>query len=1389
MADIKNSYIRPKKEDTIVYGRIVSASTEGVVADAGQIYDEQLKIGQHELNERIVKSGIGTLAGIPIYTKEIIDSVDPDDILDKYILIADKQNDLKAKPSRVVKEDGSYVDILFSAIRALQSEVAKIKNSFKYGINSYTDENTLISSISDGINDPDDEPLWAVDEEDLSLITSLTIGNGCELTPVSNLNFEKEGVVKITGDATWNDDGKIKDVEDPKVFMYFTVTNPDVNIHLTDGENQMVFNINSIELPKSTAYNVMVCISRTVNNLGNNYIYISIGDAIRDNIYAQGYYYDNKLNKIRNDIGYQYYPNSVVFTDTDLSLFDICSKYQDFSNQVIPSAPSEQNYKYEVSHITIRSVKSEDVLQKIKNQIQNNELTFVESTKNLWIKNNNKLVKIAAGGGTTPDDGMTESEVLDLLKRQGIIREDGEDLRITDLSDITFIHQDTGKKYKFFINESGDLINQEIPNDEDLLSNRVIASGVDLDSWSARGFIGRLRLAEYNKANPSNRLSETQNIGLYSDRIKIGAFYAPLDTDIVHGCTRAFIELENTSDSDFCLQGCYLHYTRPTDDKQAVYHLPLTGTIKAGSTYVIAGAYYGNKKDENAYIKVDSYDQEWYEDGKLIDFTIDTSSSLGNGFALTYGNPELTPTTYLWKSNDSSVTIFNDTKTYPNLYDPSFIDAIYFFTGVIDSSKTGYWAKLVLSITSNTMYKNTFELDPAQQAYQSANVKDSSRARWASTADIWIVDLSSPMISFPHSKEQYSVANFAPKASYLNKNVCTDKSKLDVTKPNMVTCSFGIDMHKDRAFNWISVGYHDEYIWIRQKGQTDWTYRFESYKQVENATTQSTSYPRRKEYSKDINNVIYSRIVSRFPADGTQYTSHKCVINVVSSAVTGGPQVWEYVVGRSNANGNPGSYVSDVHTFTLYPETYKPVIYQTTDQQGFDWLQYQVWAAAANKLNEKITEDQKSSNIIPVVINTGDMTQNGTRINEWFDYYNAGHVLFNKFEQMNVVGNNDLCGTNVTDLGTGDDLGKSNSFYFHVFYCYDIDESTFVPIVNGKYIPSLYYFESKNYRFVMINSEITMINCNQWFNLKDGEDTVNIYTGYTIGTNKKYISNFTSIYTMVYNMLNTNKKCIAACHEMPFTVITNSSIATGQEQYSRSLGPNGAALIGSHCNQIDKTETGAGTYWLSRLLEYKGVKLMIGGHKHTYACTYPVREYFFFGQNKNSKDNFEQYSMSDTLQNDNVRFVVDGKDYTKFPLTKREDVGQAPTGFFPYTSVPNLEGGVTYFMCQATGFKLTSNKELPSANQKFSLAIPETTVKNGKDVANANQKYPMFGIIRLQDSDYNVELVRIANILTSTAKFTQYDYSTSPMKLQYFKQVSDNNYGEWVDTETIMLTV
>jgi hypothetical protein len=46
----------------------------------------------------------------------------------------------------------------------------------------------------------------------------------------------------------------------------------------------------------------------------------------------------------------------------------------------------------------------------------------------------------------------------------------------------------------------------------------------------------------------------------------------------------------------------------------------------------------------------------------------------------------------------------------------------------------------------------------------------------------------------------------------------------------MVICSFGSDGYKTRCFNWVSVGYFDEYLWLRKKGETSWGKGFESYK-------------------------------------------------------------------------------------------------------------------------------------------------------------------------------------------------------------------------------------------------------------------------------------------------------------------------------------------------------------------------------------------------------------------------------------------------------------------------------------------------------------------------------------------------------------------------------
>jgi hypothetical protein len=181
---------------------------------------------------------------------------------------------------------------------------------------------------------------------------------------------------------------------------------------------------------------------------------------------------------------------------------------------------------------------------------------------------------------------------------------------------------------------------------------------------------------------------------------------------------------------------------------------------------------------------------------------------------------------------------------------------------------------------------------------------------------------------------------------------------------------------------------------------------------------------------------------------------------------------------------------------------------------------------------------------------------------------------------MSVVGNNDLCGTNPAILGTGDDTGKSNGYYHHLFNCYEINTEDL--IVNGKYVPSTYYFEcvysSKTVRFINVNSEITFINCRDWFGLNTSDSNVayNIYTGWTTGnttpvSEPMYTTTFTPVYNTLYSWMNANVECIVSCHEIPFTVMTRqnmsiSSTTTAYRTHSRSLDGKKGSLVGSHLN-------------------------------------------------------------------------------------------------------------------------------------------------------------------------------------------------------------------------------
>ena len=1509
----------------------------------------------------------------------------------------------------ITSVNGSYLYIMMNTIRALQAEVVKLKNTFQYGIHSYNNEVTAKSSVLDQYDETlMDEPLWALDPYMMSEVFD-TVDFKTELI-ADNFTISGAGGENIDASVPdqltfRNGTGKFSDkantllnITDSKLVTYLVTDSKDIyfNLHTKDDINHTRrVSINSLIAGGGNynKYGIMFVLSRKVGEHGKNYIYVSIMNYETNEKIVEGYLMPNadRLSFATEgstvyEVSYKYSIESIEFVEQTLYRMKFYTKYEDFSEEVIPSAP-EEDYTYKAAHLTIRSVKDSAMMERIKEQLHENELIWNEDKKELNIKSNNKIYKIGIVGSndnTNTDETMTPKELIEKLTQMGIIVNaefNGDDissikdLKLNDISAFTLINSDTEKKYTFTVDPHGKLIGKDesMNTIEFNLSKvfegkdyteKVSAMNAFLDvvdeggeeyGW-IRGFIP-LYLNSLNGKNGwapnASSAGSVGDYGLLSDRLRISSFYAPLKTDVVHGCSHSFIELENTSDVDIPLEGVYLHFYKPLIDgdegnSNKVYHLALDGVIKSGSTYLIRGAQHAEMDDESTFIKVDSYDKEWYykkkdDKGNVVDYGLvsfeqdivatttdndggaieDTVNNKVHGaykFCLTYGLSDLDKDAELIVKNGNDKLYVNiDGKIVNSDYTgsknefkksdfPSIIKSRRYIDGCGFSSFSGFaspgqydaeckkgdeivckgrWFCGGVTITENTMFRNMFALDPAKQAYNGWNMKDGSRTRYNKATDLQVVSLKKEYIGFPNSTEIVPISRYTPKASYENRNVMTDKSQLDREKPNMVTCSFGIDVYKTRCFNWISCGAFDEYLWVRKKGETNWK-SFASYTKVSTKNTQKIGDIVRKEFDVNVNNSVYARITNRFPGNDVLFTSHKVIIEF-SQYVTE-PTVYEYVVGRADKDGKPDiNHTNEVYTFTLYPTSYEGRTYQITDQQGFHWIEYQVWAATAELLNKVIQEDCNNlrienakpnyNNVFPILINTGDMTQSGARINEWLDYYNGGKCLFNHIEQMNCVGNNDLCNIDPTILGTGNDPGKSNAKFFHYFYCYEIpnDEklivkahevnvktstsTTKISITEDRYIPSVYYFETRGVMYVVANSEITKTACEKLFGLYGKEvsnitQSINLYTGIEIRANGDYNNKcqnedrvFYPIYETIYSWLNmnkenSNKKIVFVCHEIPFTVITQASLYNGNTDTmvnTRNY-PNGtSSLLGSHMNQLDATEN-RGTYWISRLLEHFGCKLCIGGHKHTYALSYPIKENYQW----RSKGENGEYSevvnsltqrkpMTETLENESgsnpsydVTWVVtankdvDGNPYnistglsgdvsissTKVPYIPKELYDIIGANKFKDsqnyyrcctpvdTDNVKYDGFVNYSMCQATGYKLKSNKELPCAYQVFSKLIPMTSnvYEDGKftDTVNGNQLYPMYSVLEFIYKDENisaidVKLCRVRGIFKSDGKdsFTQTSYGTSKISDAYIDYLIEVKGGEDEDTRTI----
>ena len=740
--------------------------------------------------------------------------------------------------------------------------------------------------------------------------------------------------------------------------------------------------------------------------------------------------------------------------------------------------------------------------------------------------------------------------------------------------------------------------------------------------------------------------------GIYVNMVYCGSDNGATDYSPV---SHNFIEISNLTTQDLNLKGLYLHYTEMSSGYWVT--LPLKGVVKSMSTFLIRGAQCSVQNINTTLIKVGTPDLYWTKSDTINSTLLDTSThsiwDSNNLLKMSYncalfisGEDSANTWTVTPLSNSTPWTASGVIKWY--------VDLVGFGSY---NSKTLPCEGGSFSTNLNTLPVRYYTMDPVSQATKAMNKR-------ANTSDWTYVNLASV-------PTQIDIQKYTPRNSSYGKTIFFNKNLLVDGPPKIVTCTLGYNAHKTRCFNWVSVGYYDEFIWIRKEGEEYSVSGFESFKSTD----------ARSGNGKNWDNTIYNRIRG-ITTDGTPFTVHK-LIKDFDEPTAGTTQKYYYKVGRVG-------FQSEERSFTIRNRsdliTNGFSYLQVTDQQGFNEEEYETWKSCSDFISNK-----RSTQGYDWCLNTGDETQNGNRINEWVDYYDCGNSIYKDVEQVFTVGNNDLCPLNVYTLGDGSDTSKTNPANVNYFFTF---EHPFVipKSASGVYIPSVYSFVYGNTYFLSMNSEITSDAITNIF----GNDTT-IYST----TLKNWLTNDLTQTAAAYTDI---KWKTAFCHEAPFTIITLDSIQKFTKGTTTDRG-------GSHLNTL-------GSYWFSQYLQDNGFKLCMCGHKHTFSNSRLLRE----------------------DPNNTMKPII--YDSTYVPATETTSVVY-PTW---YTTLNAREQNlcqlsndsslnfVKYVMCQATGYKVISNKELPAKNipwlSHYYPNIQTETVVNesvGTTVAvNVSQEYPHY---------------------------------------------------------------
>lgn len=182
-------------------------------------------------------------------------------------------------------------------------------------------------------------------------------------------------------------------------------------------------------------------------------------------------------------------------------------------------------------------------------------------------------------------------------------------------------------------------------------------------------------------------------------------------------------------------------------------------------------------------------------------------------------------------------------------------------------------------------------------------------------------------------------------------------------------------------------------------------------------------------------------------------------------------------------------------------------------------------------------------------------------------------------------------------------------------------------------------------------------------------------------------------------------------------------------------------------------------YWFSEFCQKNNIPLVFGGHKHTQATSYPILENVTYDGETRSVESYRPIVVVDetVLQSDFASDSLVQVGNYKYPsnwveggVLKTEFADRGRLSTFKLKS--ELEAGttpVTYAMSQATGYKHTSNKELPSPHIPWLRYY--YPADNGK--VNNGQKFPFYTVWSITDEKIEGRVRKVVGAFNRNGKF------------------------------------